>query len=292
MNNTLWTEKYRPKTVESFEGPEYLKKFIKNTEENSFPNLLLYGPPGTGKTTFAHLLIKKDFMELNASDERGIGVVRNKIKVYAAGISNEKTIILDECDSLTNDAQQCLRRIIEDHSKTTRFIFITNYLSKIISPLKSRLLKIKFECKKENVKYLKKIGKLENLDLKEEIYDKIFLFCKYDLRRSVNLLQGIHPLVNENIDFDEYMGIIPKNVINKFFSLRRTNEIKYYVDEFIRNGYSLYQFLFQLADACDGKDEERCMFYKELSLIESRAVLGCSTEILLYSLCCKKLEIY
>ncbi|KAM0679992.1 hypothetical protein COBT_004169, partial [Conglomerata obtusa] len=131
--STLWTEKYRPKTSETFECPSHLKTFL-NTSTSQ--HLLLYGPPGTGKTTFAHLIASPNTLELNASDERGISIVRTKIKNYASSISTQKTIILDECDNLTSDAQQCLRRVIEDFSGSTRFIFVTNFLSKIIGPLK------------------------------------------------------------------------------------------------------------------------------------------------------------
>jgi replication factor C subunit 2/4 len=283
----LWTEKYRPRDIESFECPEHIKEFLKKSADGSFPHLLLYGPPGTGKTTFSHLLSRENFLELNASDDRGIGVVRDKVKVYASGISSNKVIILDECDNLTTDAQQCLRRVIEDFSESTRFIFIANYLSKIIGPLKSRLLKIRFECKKENSEYLKRVGSKEGINVSDKFYDDLFEYCKYDLRRALNMLQGMHPFVREGMDF---IGNVPQDIINEFLRINE-DEISEFVRRFVKEGYSFLQFLQQMNEtlACDEK--KRAEFYTILSLFEERAVIGCSCELMMYSLCCKKIEI-
>jgi DNA polymerase III delta prime subunit len=105
--NDLWTEKYRPKTIEELDCSSFLKKFLQNATVNGFPHLLLYGPPGTGKTTFASLL--NPTFELNASDDRGIEIIRNKIKKVANTVSKQ-VIVLDECENLTKDSQTCLRR--------------------------------------------------------------------------------------------------------------------------------------------------------------------------------------
>ncbi|EPR79923.1 Replication factor C small subunit [Spraguea lophii 42_110] len=282
----LWTEKYRPKNVEAFISNEHIKKLL---EYEDYPNLLLYGPPGTGKTTFAHLLSKK-FLELNASDERGIAVVRNKIKTYASGM-DKKTIILDECDHLTVDAQQCLRRIIEDFSSSTRFIFIANSLPKIIQPIKSRLLKIKFECIEENYTKLKDIGDKENLNLqmnenqKAEWYKKIFMYCRYDLRRSINFLQGISFLQKQNegkeFSIEEFFGVIPS--VEEFYRLGKDN-IDEYINSFKKNSYSLLQLVYQLNNN-QLEGEKKAKFHQLLSLIEYRLMVGCSTNVLLHHLC-------
>lgn len=282
----LWTEKYRPKDANTFECQPYLKQFLKTSVSQ---HLLLYGPPGTGKTTFAHLISSKDRLELNASDERGISVVRNKIKVYASGINKQKTIILDECDNLTNDAQQCLRRVIEDFSESTRFIFITNYLSKIIGPLKSRLLKIKFECKSENYKYLEIVGNKEGLGKERDFYKDLFVKCGYDLRKSLNMLQGMSPFIKDINNFDDFIGVVPKNIIDRFLNIKMDN-VDEFVSFFVWSGYSFLQFLYALTESIV-LEKDKLVFYQVLSSFEAKAINGCSTELMMSSLCYKKLEI-
>lgn len=286
----LWTEKYRPKDITSFISKPHIKALLSSKER---PNLLLYGPPGTGKTTFAHLL-SKNKLELNASDDRGINVIRDKIKSYANTLKEDKTIILDECENLTEDAQHCLRRIIED-SKNTRFIFTTNYLSKVIGPLKSRLVKIKFEC---SFNCLEVIGKKEKLNFSSEFYDQLFKKCNNDLRRSINVLQAIKPNVENNtmIDsldlmdieseetnqysfVDDIIGLIPNRIIEKFVNLNLQN-YKEFIKYFINQGYFVLQLIYQLQDVI--VDSE---FYILMSEMEEKLIYGCSEEIVLTKMC-------
>ncbi|KAG0428869.1 Replication factor C small subunit 2 [Dictyocoela muelleri] len=268
----LWTEKYRPKKPTDFEAPNFIKELINSKE----PHLLLYGPPGTGKTTFAHLLGKTStdknklqVYEFNASDDRGINVIRSKIKNLSL---TNATIILDECDTLTIDAQHSLRRIVE--CSKARFVFITNYLSKIITPLRSRLLKIKFELKPESYKRLIMIGKNENMNLDDSEYKKIFEFCNCDLRKSINFLQMANPLIiNQNKisnnDLEKF-GMVPENVVNDFLNLKNEN-VDIFVKNFINNSYSVLQFIKQLKiDVAD---------------VEGLIYKGCDTEIILHYLC-------
>lgn len=281
----LWTEKYRPKDPKDFSAPKHVKSFLNHSLVHGFPHLLLYGPPGTGKTTFAHLLAGESFLELNASDERGIGVIRTKIKTYASSISSKNVIILDECELLTPDAQQCLRRVIEDYSQT-RFIFITNYISRIIEPLKSRLLKLKFDLF-DTSEVLDRIVEQEGLGTVP--VKKLYKYCNYDLRRAINTLQGIAPL--KGCSLEEVMGIISEDVVEEFWKVTFKSQ-ESFVMSFLRKSYPLIQFVTQLAASLRGDDVQKARFSEALSLVEGRAVIGCTEEILMRLLCCKKLEIY
>lgn len=285
MNSTLWTEKYRPKSADEFAGPKHIKDFLSNSLKNGFPHLLLYGPPGTGKTTFATLLAGREFLELNASDERGIGTIRNKVKNYASSISSNNVIILDECELMTKDAQHCLRRIIEDYTQT-RFIFITNYVCKIIAPLKSRLLKIKFEFS-NTLDVLSKIIEKEKLNIK--FADKIYAHFNFDLRKCINIIQGIAPLDNYNLN--DLLGIVDEKFVEMFWRLK-PSEIESFTLEFIRSANCLLQFLKQISESMKGTDKQKAKLIQAISLIESRTIIGCNEEILVRLLCCNKVNIY
>jgi len=280
----LWTEKYRPKTLDTFEGPEHLKAMLRSSNERGHPNLLLYGPPGTGKTTFAHLLANKK-LELNASDERGISVIREKIKAYACTLDCDKTVILDECENLTSDAQHCLRRVIED-AKNTRFIFITNYRSRVIGPLRSRLVSVRFMLTENRI--LESIGKAEGLIHDADWYRRLFMACGNDLRRSINVLQGAAPL--KDVCIEEAVGIIPDEVVDGFWKTGKS-EMHIYVKMCLREGYSALQLIRQISGTVMGSDKQCAEFGMQLAMLESKSVAGCSDELVLYNLLCAKNEI-
>ena len=165
MTSDIWTEKYRPKKFEEIIGQKEIVLRIKSlVEKKSLPHCLFAGPAGVGKTTLATIIAKElfdenwkpNFLELNASDDRGIGIIRNEIKNFARTMSLAKIpfkiIFLDECDSLTRDAQQALRRTMEQYSRSTRFILSCNFSSKLIDPIKSRCSIFRFKpLTKENV---------------------------------------------------------------------------------------------------------------------------------------------
>ncbi|MDO8553192.1 MAG: replication factor C small subunit [Candidatus Micrarchaeota archaeon] len=200
-----WTEKYRPKNLDNVIGQEgTIKSLVAFVKTKNMPNLLFAGPPGVGKTTAALALardlygneIAGNFLELNASDDRGIDIVRGKIKDFARSVSMGgapfKLIFLDEGDALTPDAQHALRRTMEASSTVTRFIISANYSSRIIEPLQSRCAIFRFLPLNEgNVKkMLEQVANAENLKVDDEAYKAAYYVSEGDMRRAVNVLQG------------------------------------------------------------------------------------------------------
>jgi len=217
ISDIMWVEKYRPHKiadlVDQKEIVGSIQALLKNQSE--MPHLLFSGSPGVGKTTMAlclsHEILgehwKDSTLELNASDERGINMVRNRVKTFSrfAGLDTEipfKIIILDEADEMTADAQTALRRIIEDTAKFCRFILIANNISKIINPIQSRCAVFKFTTipEKEVVSHLKDIAKKEKIKADEKGLTEIYDYTEGDLRHAINLLQAAASLgvVNED----------------------------------------------------------------------------------------------
>ncbi|MDX1533816.1 MAG: replication factor C small subunit [Nitrosopumilaceae archaeon] len=206
VSNIMWVEKYRPtklsEVVDQKEIIGSIEALLKNTSE--MPHLLFSGSAGVGKTTTALCIarqvlgdyLKDNLLELNASDERGINMVREKVKKfsnYAAFADIPfKIIILDEADEMTADAQTALRRTIEDASKICRFILIANNISKIIDPIQSRCAVFKFTSipEKDVISHLKKIAKDEKLKTDEKGLAAICDYAEGDLRHSINILQA------------------------------------------------------------------------------------------------------
>ena len=194
----LFVEKYRPQDLDGFIGDQTIRNKIQEyLKEGTLQNLLLFGPAGTGKTSLAKLIVKQlgaDHLYINASDERGIDTIRDKIIPFASsiGFNGLKIVILDEADYLTAQAQATLRNTIETFSSSCRFIFTCNYLDRIISPLQSRCVSfgITPPSKKEVGQHVLQICESERINFTKEDLGQIIITHYPDIRKILNTVQG------------------------------------------------------------------------------------------------------
>jgi replication factor C small subunit len=220
----VWTEKYRPKKFEEVVGQEEIIKRVKSLVNSmNIPHMLFAGPAGTGKTTLALIVVKSlfgeswrdNYLELNASDERGIDVVRQKVKDFARtkaiGDVPFKVIFLDEADALTREAQQALRRTMENYTSTCRFILSCNYSSKILDPIQSRCVVFRFQLleKKDIKRRVEFIVQNEGLTIAPDAFDSIYEASEGDCRRVMNFLQAT-AAISPNITPDLVNTIVSK----------------------------------------------------------------------------------
>jgi len=241
-----WVEKYRPKTLDEITGHDEIIKRLKNyVKKRSMPHLLFSGPPGVGKTTTALCLARdlfgenwrSNFLELNSSDERGIDVIRTKVKDFARtkpiGDAPFKIIFLDESDALTGDAQNALRRTMENYSDICRFILSCNYPSRIIPPIQSRCAIFRFSPlrREDIIKKLKEIGEKEGLIIDDEGLDAIIYVSEGDLRKAINVLQtaaAVSKYITDEVIYkisskarpDEIISMMKLALNNKFTEAR------------------------------------------------------------------------
>ena len=259
MNNSSenipWVEKYRPTNFKDIVLDEINKKFLLNIiESNHIPNLLLYGPPGTGKTTtiinlinkyYKNLNIKKKglFIHLNASDDRGIDIIRNQINQFvntkSLFINNIiKFVILDEVDYMTKNAQQALRYLIQQYSTNVRFCLICNYISRIDTSLQNEFIKLRFsQLPQEKIFiYLKNIINKEEINISNEQIKSIQIVFNSDIRSMINYLQsnhnnnGINLKIISNKNWDHLIQVIKENPekgikIFNYYSLEYSDNI-------------------------------------------------------------------
>ncbi|KAH7889643.1 P-loop containing nucleoside triphosphate hydrolase protein [Phlebopus sp. FC_14] len=293
-----WVEKYRPKTIDDVSAQKHtvtvLRKALSST---NLPHMLFYGPPGTGKTSTILALSRQLFgpdnfrervLELNASDERGISVVREKIKSFArqtpraqkvASDGNVypcppyKIIILDEADSMTQDAQGALRRIMESYARITRFCLVCNYVTRVIEPLASRCSKFRFTPLDSSSTFsrLMHIATTEHVKIGPEVVSTLIESSNGDLRRAITYLQSAARLSASTdpptpitpMDIQEIAGVVPSAVVHDFANVvgietnasadgsanakrKSFHVLQKKVKEIIRQGYSASQLLLQL----------------------------------------------
>ncbi|KAJ1711498.1 replication factor C subunit 2 [Aspergillus flavus] len=301
-----WVEKYRPKTLDDVAAQDHTTNVLQRTlQASNLPHMLFYGPPGTGKTStilalakslFGPALYRSRILELNASDERGIAIVREKVKDFArvqlshpTGVDKSyfekypcppfKIIILDEADSMTQDAQSALRRTMETYSKITRFCLVCNYVTRIIEPLASRCSKFRFKPLDNSAAgdRLAQIAKLENLELEDGVVDKLIQCSDGDLRRAITYMQSGARLVGatgnsgrqdggEDAEMtdassqvitvrmvEEIAGVIPESVLDQLVQAMQPKKIgssyeavSKVTTDIVADGWSATQLLAQL----------------------------------------------
>lgn len=309
MNNKnySWVEKYRPDNLNEISAQTNVVNSLKSAiETKNIPHLIFFGPSGCGKTSTILALAKELFgqedfsdriIELNASDERGINIIRGKIKTYAKQAVRNikdappwKIIILDEADTMTSDSQFALRRIMEQYSKITRFCIICNYHNKIIDPIISRCSLFRFKPieSDEIIKKLKSICEKENFNCPNKLLDKIVNICRGDLRKAINLLQKCYNSYGEKINeelLDEMSGIIPTEKFNKLMNYIFNKDIinvDKYVSQLSQEGYSMvnqilsfHNYIIESNIDSDKKSNILC----KIAYIDQDLIKGCDEYI-------------
>ena len=282
-----WVEKYRPTDFKNIVLNETNKIIFNNIlDTNFFPNLLLYGPPGTGKTTTIINLIndyqkqhnqqnKGLIIHLNASDERGIDIIRNQISqfvnsqpLFSRGL---KFVVLDEVDYMTKCAQQALKHLLQNYNKNVRFCLICNYISKIEESLQNELLHIRFNQLPTDdiLDFLNKINKLENLNIPIFKLKHIQKIYKFDIRSMINYIQSNHLSINhhEIITDNSWETLFDKFTINKhiadqyinFMSKKYNLNISILINNFIK------YILLNKQEILDSKFLKICEFISHLN---------------------------
>ena len=304
----IWTEKYRPKNLDEVIGQRHVTERLKAyVETKNMPHLLMTGPAGTGKTTCSLAMAREmfgdewkgNFIELNASDERGIDVVRGKIKEFARtaplGNAEFKIIVMDEADALTSDAQAALRRTMEKYSKICRFILSCNYSSKIIDPIQSRCAVFRFKpLSKDDVKgFLMRIVTNENVKIDDEALDALVHVARGDMRRAVNSLQ-VAASMDKTIDVDtiyQTTGLANPEEVKKMIEtalkgnfIAARDKLDEIMIEFGLSGQDIIRQIHSSFFELSIDDREKVMLMDKTGEIEFRIIEGSNERIQLEAL--------
>ena len=304
----IWTEKYRPKNLDEVIGQRHVTERLKAyVETKNMPHLLMTGPAGTGKTTCSLAMAREmfgdewkgNFIELNASDERGIDVVRGKIKEFARtaplGNAEFKIIFMDEADALTSDAQAALRRTMEKYSKICRFILSCNYSSKIIDPIQSRCAVFRFKpLSKDDVKgFLMRIVTNENVKIDDEALDALVHVARGDMRRAVNSLQ-VAASMDKTIDVDtiyQTTGLANPEEVKKMIEtalkgnfIAARDKLDEIMIEFGLSGQDIIRQIHSSFFELSIDDREKVMLMDKTGEIEFRIIEGSNERIQLEAL--------
>lgn len=305
---SIWTEKYRPQTFEGFKGQKKIVERIRAmVGQKNINNFLFAGPAGVGKSSMALIIAKtlfgeswkQNFLELNASDDRGIDVVRNTIKDFARlkafGDVPFKIIFLDECDSLTKEAQQALRRTMENYTSSTRFILSCNYSSKIIDPIQSRCTVFRFKPldKSDFEEILDLVAKNEKLKIDRHAIDALYEVCDGDARRMKNILQScaaINKSITEDLIYNLVSAARPKEIKDVLETAVKGDFIKArekLLDTMLQHGLSGLDVIKQIQKEIWGlkiPDEKKVQLVDKCGDIEFRMVEGADEFIQLEAL--------
>ena len=276
QDHSLFVEKYRPQSVDSYVGNQEFKDIVSlYIAENDIQNLLLYGPAGTGKTSAAKLIVNKiecDYIYINASDERGIDTIREKVVGFASTMSFKplKVIILDEADYLTIQSQAALRNVMEQYSRNTRFILTCNYVEKIIDPIQSRcqVVNIIPPSKKDIALHLVSILEEEKIEYEKESLKDVVNTYYPDLRKMLNTIQmfskkGKLDLTKSTVVSSAYH----KQIIDNLKSKRNWRELRQIIaDSGVKDFEELFKKLYdQSSEYASGKEHEIVILINEYS---------------------------
>lgn len=300
-----WVEKYRPKKLDDIIQQEEVIKVLKKTvETGDMTHLLFFGPSGTGKTStilatamqlYGPDKISERVIELNASDDRGIGAVRNSIISFskvAIGSSDPKypcppfkIVILDEADAMTPEAQAALRKVMETMSKITRFCFVCNYITQIIEPISSRCMKFRFKpvSNVSIIKRLNLIAKKENINIGQDGIDKIAEISEGDVRRSIMTLQNLKYLLKYHktitpTDIISVTGGVDEKKISYVWKLCMTGSVidmRNLAIKLCRNGYQVQSILNYLKTQTlisKLSDDAKSLIFIELAQTDKRLI--------------------